>query len=524
MNIDFNSALIITGIDVLMAISIYLPMSTGVLFLLPIGTMATSAYTFAYLTIHGTPTVVAALAGILLAGLVALFGGALTAKLRGLVIAIASLGMAEIIQVFVQNFAPLGATQGLIGVPLVTTIPVTLAITVAVIALVVLVEFSPLGERIRAVEQDELAAGCVGVNVPRLTLTLQVTSGLISGLAGVLSAGYLTYVGPTEFGIQQMNQFLMAAVLGGSTTTAGSVVGGVLTGFVPQLVQFLATYQLLVYSALVIVIVLVRRQGLVTTVRLRRAITRRTWARKGKGVQIQQGLALEIKGIRKRYGGIHVLNNVTLSAHAQEVLAIIGANGAGKTTLLNVISGVIRPDSGEVRLGDDAITGLASHQIVKKGVVRTFQNLRLFGGMTVHENVAVVDAELGDSLLEMLRLREVADRDAKSLPYGYQRRLEIARALAAKPKVLLLDEPTSGMTHGEAGEVAALIKDLRAQGLTIVLIDHNLRFVMQVADRVVVLDRGAVIAEGDPYSVQQDPAVMDAYLIHTPKRTAVSET
>ena len=246
---------------------------------------------------------------------------------------------------------------------------------------------------------------------------------------------------------------------------------------------------------------------------------------------------LEVKDILVKFGGVTALNNVNLHVNEGEIAALIGPNGAGKTTVFNIVTGYYTPTSGEVLLDGESLVGLRPYKIARKGLGRTFQNIRLFGDMTAVENVATAADALNKSglvgsligvprsrrdektsmetameLLTFIGLDHRAHQMAKNLPYGDQRRLEIARALALNPKVLLLDEPAAGFNPQEKVELGNLIKKIRDRGFAVLLIEHDMSLVMKISDRISVLDFGQKIAEGKPEEIQNNQRVIDAYL------------
>jgi ABC-type branched-subunit amino acid transport system ATPase component len=248
-------------------------------------------------------------------------------------------------------------------------------------------------------------------------------------------------------------------------------------------------------------------------------------------------MTLSLAGVSRAFGGVRAVDDASFTVGDAEVHGLIGPNGAGKTTLLNLISGLMRPTSGRIELDGQRIDGLPPHRVARRGVARTYQNIRLFGGLSAIDNVVVGEhqrrrapfwsrlcmlpsarreerkaREAAEALLGRVGMRERAALPASSLSYGEQRRVEIARALASQPTLVLLDEPTAGMNPNEAAAVARLVREVAREGRTVLLIEHNVRLVMELCQFVTVLNFGKVIARGTPAQISQDPAVISAYL------------
>ncbi|GGC58541.1 ABC transporter ATP-binding protein [Undibacterium terreum] len=246
---------------------------------------------------------------------------------------------------------------------------------------------------------------------------------------------------------------------------------------------------------------------------------------------------LQLKGISKNFGGLHVLQDVNFNVAQGSIFGLIGPNGAGKTTIINLITGLLRPSSGDIQFNGQDLTSVQPHQITKLGIARTFQNIRIFKEMTLLENVIVgmhdhlnygiagillnlasfksAEAKSKARALELLswvRLDHKAHMLADNLSYGEQRKLEFARALATEPKLLLLDEPVAGMNPAEKTELMAEIVNIKQRGFTIFMIEHDMRFVMELCEKIAVLNFGKIIAEGPPAEIRSDPAVIEAYL------------
>jgi branched-chain amino acid transport system permease protein len=400
-----------------------------------------------------------------------------------------------------------------------------------------------LGRRMRAMRDDSLAAGSLGAEVPVLRMTAFMLASVYGGVGGVLYAGLIRYVAPESFGIANMFLLLAMVIIGGRQSLIGCVVGAVGLSVVREALVDHPTIAQIAYGSVVVLVVVFAPTGLAgLPARLRRR--RPESAARLKPFQPYEvaeakepRTILDVTDVTMRFRGLKALDGVSLTVAEGEIRGVVGPNGSGKTTLFNVVSGLYRPSGGRVSFHGRDLTGTAPYRLARHGMSRTFQNLRLFGALTVEENVLVAldrsrtlsswryllgpigvvrrDRELhrrAREVLDRYGLTEFAGRPPKSLPYGIQRRVEIARAVAAGPSLLLLDEPAAGLNGEEVRQLAEIVRSIRDSGITVIIIEHNMGLVMSLCERITVLASGRVIAEGDPATVARTPAVIEAYL------------
>ena len=391
-----------------------------------------------------------------------------------------------------------------------------------------------LGRAMQAVRDNELAANVVGVDPYATKVAAFTLSALLGGFGGALFAGGFAYVSPDQFSFAESVVFLTMVLLGGAAAPTGAVLGTGLLILLPEWLRFLKVIYLAVYGAAVILIMVFMPDGVWGyAMTLWRKLRPEgpfdpgfiaPLALSGEAARADGSVILDVHGLSKHFGGLKAVDDIDLTIRRNTVHALIGPNGSGKTTLLNALNGIVRPTRGAVTLDGVDVTRLPPHRRARHGLGRTFQNIRLFGAMSVLDNV-MVGAECSHNqapagglerhalaALDFVGIAARAGARVGSLSYGHQRLVEIARALAGSPKLLFLDEPGAGLNHVEKGELVRLLERLKGHGLTIFIIDHDMAMVEQVADHVTVLNFGKRIADGAPGDVLRHPDVIAAYM------------
>ncbi|HAO43705.1 MAG TPA: ABC transporter [Afipia sp.] len=395
-----------------------------------------------------------------------------------------------------------------------------------------------IGRAMRAVRDNELAAGVAGIDIFRTKVAAFALSALLGGIGGGLFAGGFSYVSPDQFSFAESIVFLTMALLGGVGSPIGAVIGTGLLILIPEWLRFLKNIPglyLAIYGLFVILIVRFMPDGIwgfvqdvITRWRAKAAPHIASPALQLAPAKTGGDMVLEVTGLSKHFGGLKAVDKVDISVRRGSVHALIGPNGSGKTTTLNMLSGLYKTTAGRIVLDGTDVTDMPAHQRTAAGLGRTFQNIRLFRSMSALENVVIGAERPGNTLigkggqdaltqramsaLTFVGLGGRANELVSSFSYGHQRLIEIARALAGNPTLLLLDEPAAGLNSSEKVELHDLLKRIAAQGLTILIIDHDMTLVREAAQHITVLNFGKRIADGESLAVLQHPDVISAYL------------
>lgn len=473
------------------------------------------------------------------------FLGMSTLRLGGHYLAMVTISFQQIVTLVMIN--AIWLTRGPDGVPnikrpeLFQSSQSYLAFCVAMLAIVGYLVWhladTKLGRAMRAVRDNELAAGVNGIDVFRTKIYAFALCALLGGLAGGLFAGGFAYVSPDQFSFAESIVFLTMSLLGGVASPIGSAIGTGLLILIPEWLRFLKSVPglyLAIYGLFVILIIRFMPDGIwgfvadaFTRWRAKTKAPPAAAALQLKPARVGGDTVLEVTGLSKHFGGLKAVDGVDIAVKRGGVHALIGPNGSGKTTTLNVLSGLYEATAGKIVLDGTDITHMPPHQRTAAGLGRTFQNIRLFRSMTALENVEIGAERPGNTMvgkgddalterameaLTFVGLGSRANELISSFSYGHQRLIEIARALASNPTLLLLDEPAAGLNSTEKLELHELLKRIAAQGLTILIIDHDMTLVSEAAQHITVLNFGRRIADGESMAVLRHPDVVSAYL------------
>jgi branched-chain amino acid transport system ATP-binding protein/branched-chain amino acid transport system permease protein len=520
------------------------------------------AYTTAVLTTaYGVSPWLTLPASLLVSGIAAVLLGIVTVRLSGHYLPLGTIAWGIGLFYLFSKLEFLGRNDGISGIPplsigtfkMLSPDAIYYAIWIGVLISALLTMNlldSRTGRAIRALRRGHIATEAFGVQTPRAKLLVFIYAAVLAGLSGWLYAHFQRAANPTPFGAQAGIEYLFIAVVGGAGYVWGAVLGAgivvvlkeVLQSYLPYIFGGQSQLETIVFGILLVLLLQLAPAGVWPWLMSRLPLKpgRKTPDTSLKlpareQAPVTSGTLLQIEKARKQFGGVVAVNDVSFNVNAREIVALIGPNGAGKSTTFNLITGVLTATSGRISVLGKEVENAPPQEVVKLGVSRTFQHVKLVPDMTVLENVAIGAHLRGSSgaISSMLRLdradearllaeaarqiervglSEQIDQLAGSLSLGQQRIVEIARALCVDPMLLLLDEPAAGLRHMEKQRLAALLRQLRDGGMSVLLVEHDMGFVMDLADRIVVLDFGTKIAEGTPAAIKTNPDVIKAYL------------
>jgi branched-chain amino acid transport system permease protein len=519
------------------------------------------AYTTAWFTLNlGVSPWLTLFIGLGFTALSALVVGVITLRMSGHYLPLATIAWGLSLYYLMGNLDALGKYDGLLGIKSLSIGGIDIGqgrlffvltwatLIVAAVALIHLLDSRP-GRAIRSLKNGSQMAEAMGINTFRYKVTMFLVAALLASVAGWLLAHFQRTVNPSAFGLKMGIEYLFMAVVGGVGYVWGAIVGAALVKLLddwlqvalPALIGTSGSYEVIVFGVALVLVLKYLPDGLWSMVARKLPQPPRPvdWTdapdlpardKPAAGERV-----LEVDRIRKQFGGLVAVNDISFEIRAEQIVGLIGPNGAGKSTTFNLITGVLSKTSGQARFRGEDISALPSREIARRGMARTFQHVKMIPDMTVLENVALGAYTRGRSgvLTSMLRLNRAEEQrlmkeaqrqlerigmgaflheQAGNLAMGPQRLMEIARALCCDPALLLLDEPAAGLRHKEKQALSQVLRQLQSEGMSILLVEHDMDLVMQVCDHLVVMEFGTLLTQGTPEQIQRDPKVRAAYL------------
>ena len=551
-----DPVLIGVAISSIAALSFYVAFAAGQFNVAQAGFMSIGAYAVGMTTTSGGSAIFGVLIGLAVSAPLCTAVAVITRKLSGVYLAIATLAFVQVIEQAIYITPMLNGPLGIYGIPLSLDALQSWLILLAVGFVVFRTMKSRIGYEMRVLREDPIVARGIGVNEIRLRIFAGIASAELASIAGSMKALTTSYISPDEFSFGLLIQILSFAVVGGTDRFWGPVIGAAVLTLLPEYTRVLQDYRMVITGVILLGVIVLFPEGIAGGL-MRINERARLWthdkpsrrrALEGhessvvavappSGLPVGSAIVCEARDLERHFGGVTAVDGVSVELWSGAVQGLIGPNGAGKSTLVDLISGEQRSGRGTIRLGDIDVTELPAYQRARLGIVRTFQHSRVTQNITAHEvvysgclmakrpsslghvlshpstrRIYRAAAERADAILERLGLANTATRYVRSLGWEEQRRLEIARALALEPRVLLLDEPTAGMHASSLPGFSRLMRELASMGTAVVLIEHNVAFMRATVDKLYAMESGRMIASGTPDEVLRNRSVVDSYL------------